>query len=250
MTGFWQYSATQRFFYGNKEQGGGYASIESTLSDWNRELRAGENAQILINGKTIAALRQGKGEFQSLEELRAFFVTELFSQVTAEAEKEMLSNLALYHFHQGGLLFASQHCVVNAQLAKNTNIKFPNQVTKVNIVPIKGGVSIIEDNTYAKLAVGNKIISSPTYHAKLHSEVIFTTKGIHVRDLTIDCPNSEAAKIIDPRTMMELLQHIIAKISQAIWPTNKALPPSTELDVENLDEANAVMSLTSMGASH
>ncbi|WP_019215938.1 hypothetical protein [Legionella tunisiensis] len=165
-----------------------------------------------------------------------------------------MSECALEHFHQGGLLFASQHCVVNAQLRKNQNIKLPNQRTVVNIVPIKGGVSIIEENTYAKVTVGNKVItaSGSSYHAKIHSEVTFTTKGIHVQDLTIDCPNSQAAKIIDPRTVSELLQHIINKISQAIWPTNKALISSqpAEVNVDNLDEEQAVMKFTPMRANN
>lgn len=248
MANFWQYRATQRFFYGNKEQGGGYASLESTLSDWNRELRAGDGTQILINGRTLADLRQGKGEFQTLEELRAFFETELFSKAMP-AEREMLSNHALSHFHQGGLLFASHHCLVNAQLKKNTQIKFPNEVSKVNIVPINGGVSIIADHTYPTVMVGSKKnTTSTSYHAHIHCEMSFTTKGIHVQDLTIDCPNSQAAKIIDPRTIRELLQHIINKISHAIW-SNEDLPQPAELNVDDLDEAKAVMSFASRGAN-
>ncbi|HHF7348349.1 TPA: hypothetical protein ACPSKE_001528 [Legionella feeleii] len=246
MASFWQYSATQRFFYGNKEQGGGFASLESTLSDWNREIRAGKGTQILINGRPIGDLRQGK-EFESQDELCTFFATELFSKAIPE-EKEILAKHALSHFHQGGLPFASHHCLVNAQLKKNTQIKFPNEVSMVNIVPIKGGVSIIADHTYPTVVVGNKKNTTSTYHAKIHCEMSFTTKGIHVQDLTIDCPNSAAAKILDPRTVRELLQHIINKISQAIWP-NQDLPQPAELNVDDLDEAKAVMRFAPRGAN-
>ncbi|WP_019215937.1 hypothetical protein [Legionella tunisiensis] len=89
MANFWQYGATQRFFYGNKEQGGGYASSESTLSDWNRELTAGDGSQIRIGageGSTIAHLRAEKGKFQSLDDLKNFLLRYCF--LTQRHQKE------------------------------------------------------------------------------------------------------------------------------------------------------------------
>jgi hypothetical protein len=184
-------------------------SGEQALSDWNREIDSKENTQIFIDGKSISSIRNGE-KFGSVEELKVFFITTLFSKISDEELKENFAKEALFIFHQGGLPFASHHCLVS--MAQTGNIKLPGEKIKVNFSPSEEGVLITEENTYAKLAIGGKVYKSDTYHAKTESQVLFGKDGIEVKKMSIDCPSRYAATILDKRTFYELFMHVVDKL--------------------------------------
>jgi hypothetical protein len=210
MTGFWQYNALDKFQF-NPEEGRDTRVIsgEQALSDWNREIDSGENTQIFIDGKSISSIRNGE-KFSSVEEVNNFFITTLFLKISDEGIKEKLAKESLLIFHQGGLPFASHHCLVS--IAQTGTIKLPGEKIKVNFSPNKEGVLITEENTYAMLAIGGKVYKSDTYYAKTESQVLFGKDGIEVKKMSIDCPSRYAATILDKRTFCELFMHVVDKI--------------------------------------
>lgn len=213
--GFWEYNALEKFSYDPdiNNIGERVASGEQALSDWNREISAGENTQIFIEGKSISSVKNGE-KFSSVEELKEFFMNTLFSQISDEELKENLAKKSLKIFHQGGLPFASHYCLVS--LNQKGHIKLPEEKIKVNFSPSKEGVLITEENTYTKLSIGGNIYRSNTYHAKTESQVLFGEDGIDIKKMTIDCPSRDAATILDKRTFCELFMHVIDKIRSMI----------------------------------
>ncbi|KTD18859.1 Uncharacterised protein [Legionella lansingensis] len=235
MASFWQYNAPHRFSYTRNPDSKGKAQV---LSDWNRLLGESGNAQIFIRVKeegqekerSLGQLRGGK-PFANVEELQDFFSTVLFSEVSDDTTRMKLVEEALLIFHQGGLPFASHHCLTtySDQYGK-TNVRFSSEQVKTTFIPTKDGVLIKEENTYSQLVVkrmcrGTQKITTDKpddYYAKTSSEVLFCVKDnetrAEIKEFLIDCPNRYAAEAIDSRGFVELLQHIIEKLLQAIRP--------------------------------
>jgi hypothetical protein len=211
MPGFWQFEAPTNRIFEIKQQENYSMSGEQALQDWNREITS--SSHILIEGVPINQIR--KVRFKDVEELKGFFSERLFCKVTDEQEKQKLVNKAITIFHQGGLPFASHHCLVAKQKI-DTSIHFPHEAIKTNFIPDENGVLITEDNTYSTITIGNKIVESSTYHAKTYSEILFTNKGIDLKKLLIDCPNRYASKILDQRSFIDLFKHFIKKVWQLL----------------------------------
>jgi hypothetical protein len=232
MAGFWQHKPKTTFIY-SQEEGLDLRVIsgEQALSDWNREILAGEHTQLFINGDSIANIRRKEGkegelQFGSTEELGEFFATHLFSKVVDLETRDILVNQALQLLHQGGLTFASHICLVSS--VKEKAVDFPNPKIKVDFIPTADGVLIKEENTYSKMAIHRDIHETKKHFAQTKSIVLLSLEDgepkIEVKDLTIDCPDRRAATLLDRRSLRELVQHFINKLLSYF---QKAIPSAS-----------------------
>lgn len=151
----------------------------------------------------------------------------LFSKISNPDLRDKLSKDALPILHQGGLLFASHHCLVTFPQVEVKRIKLSGEKIIVNLIPEQDGLLIKEENTYPELLIDNNQYFTDSYYGKTESEVLFSAEGIQVKKLTIDCPNRYAARILDQRSFTELLNHMIKKLLHLIDFTCVFQPTNT-----------------------
>ena len=116
----------------------------TALSDWNRVRNEGG---LLINGRPIAELQTEA--FKDENELKAFFITHLLTEVPEEKQEES-ANYLLKGLHQGGLLYPLATCL-NESLEKAGFIVGEIQGKVVNIVPCETGINIHETGSIMQL---------------------------------------------------------------------------------------------------
>lgn len=212
MSTYWKYKKLSIFSYGKKENTAGPCwRFEQARSDWNRWATSGEICPIYINGVNLSTLRDNKG-FKEEADLMEFFREQFFPNNT-KAEQTALIHQACAHFHQAGLLFATNFCVKNINEGA---IKALDPISRIDLKTTAAGLVIEEQQTYKGLvsSEGKKdiITANDKFYAQTTTTYLLNQQGIQLLNLEIDCPSSNAAVIFDQRSLWEKICQYITNM--------------------------------------
>lgn len=218
MNSYWKYKHLGVFAYHQEDQetAGSAKDTNQVLSDWTRWASSGVNCPIYINGQSLTTLLASneKAPFQNTNELMDFFKEHLFSKPNyQDADKNALANLALMHFHQAGLPFATNFCINNIHRG---SIFASEPVSRIDFNDTEKGLEVIEQQTYKQLISNkgkkNTITNLNQYHARTITTSLINTNGITLQNLDIDCSTRAAAPIFDKRGLWEKICQYIKNI--------------------------------------
>ncbi|WP_019216730.1 hypothetical protein [Legionella tunisiensis] len=225
MSTYWKYKNLSIFAYGKKANTAGPSwRFEQARSDWDRWATSGEICPIYINGIQLSILREDKG-FDTEKDLQTFF-KQYFPKQTPE-EQETLVNQSCAHFHQAGLLFATNFCVKNIQ---HGEIRALDPITKIDLVVTDDGWLIKEQQTYkglvSSLGIKDEITKPDEFHAQTTTTYLLNQDGIQLLDLEIDCPSHNASSIFDTRSVWKkICQYIMNMLIDYNYIQEKSSEP-------------------------
>lgn len=191
------------------------------VSDWNRWATSKDKCFIYIQGQPLSELvdsfipeqvspnesseERGIRYDAGAQNLRNFFREHVFEAVEDVAECDILVEMAMHHFHQGGLLLATNNSI-NAQNHSRHQLKDPER--RVNLGWTKNGLEITEENTYKAWSeiddkgkpINHTCSDNKPYYAQTKSTYLLKPDGrVQLLDLEVDCPSKNLASIFDKR---------------------------------------------------
>lgn len=196
--------------------------VKQCLSDWKRWASSKDKCPIYINGTQLSKF-DPLPVFDKQDTLLNFLKTNLFRP---DASDETVK-AAMSHFHQGGILNATQLSISNiagSTRRLNKNLALPGEAEQR--IDIKcdetNNIHITETNTYKKYTEGTtnhvRTGSKHPYYAETKTEYLFKPNNdIELTSFKVDCPKSKLKHIFDaPGSKQSILSRIMSIIQNLL----------------------------------
>ncbi len=198
MANFWK-ARLQLINYGKEESiTGPSADASRTLSDWDRLAKA-KPQTYFINEQALSDI--APNGFKDLPQLHSFFKEHLFKNIKEPEQQDQIVAAISQHLYQSGLPHATSSSV---QTLNTREQQVAQPAMRIDFNATSNGVNITETNTYTKwiqTLENGKIKqhnrSEENYYAKTKSVYNVTMDGITLKELDIDCPSKNLAKLFD-----------------------------------------------------
>jgi len=215
------------------------------LKDWNRSFNI-----YYINGQLLGELRENK-PFENMEDLRDFVKAHLTHEVDIESH-EKLTDLAIMHFHQGGIPHAIANRVFHLLLKSHEGDKDKIHLSGRNEAKIcfeatKEGVIVRENTTYGGVMIEKKngeleFETTPKdYVLKFSGEALLTTDKVVLNKLDMDCPHRQLSDYVEQKGILSKTISYITDFFRSITNLIRSSDNTTENNKsKDEDQSNSI----------
>lgn len=205
---------------------------KQALSDWNRQILAGENCSYFINHLRLSELRanllkEGKCqqlEFQDVAALQQFFKDYLFKDLSDE-QANLAAIHASLHWHQTGIQHATHRHTWAYALKNFSNLQISAPTSHVHFMNTAEGALIIENNAYrewSKVQANGSLAKftrteKESHFAQTSTTYLFTPDRIQLQGLSIDCSEPGLAQLFDKQPEETSISYLTNRFFIALY---------------------------------